>query len=123
MGIGDPAVIAEFLGHVEDVVDLHDAEVRIEALEPRQIGQDVAAPADVTLAGAELPAAGGRAVAFVVGRDVVHAAMRPATEFPNAVGDLDRKTVVQVARHYEDFLTELLPFGDHAFALVEKAGP
>src|SRR4029450_4316800 len=35
MGIGDPALVAELLRHIEDVVDLHDAKVRIEPLQPR----------------------------------------------------------------------------------------
>jgi hypothetical protein len=37
VGIGDPALVAELLGHVEDVVDLDDAEVRVESLEARQV--------------------------------------------------------------------------------------
>src|SRR4051812_18202688 len=123
MWIGDPTVIAELLGHVEDVVHLHNAEVWVEPLQAGQIGEDITAPADIAFAGAELPAAGGGTVALVVGGNVVDAAVWPAAKLPNAIGNFDRKTVVQVAGHHEDLFAELLPFSDHALALIKEAGP
>lgn len=57
---GDPTRSTWLLQHVEGIVNLGNAVVRVEVLEPRQVGQDVAAPADVTLARTKLPPPGRR---------------------------------------------------------------
>ena len=100
--VGDPAGAAELLGHVVGVVDLDDAVVGVEPLRALEVGQDVAGPADITAAGAGLVDAGGGAVAFVIGGDVVHRVQRAGGELPDAVGDLDGEAVVEVGGEDED---------------------
>jgi hypothetical protein len=38
MRVGDPALIAKFLGHVKDIVDLDYRIVRIESFHPGEVG-------------------------------------------------------------------------------------
>ena len=54
---------------------------------------------------------------------MIHAVMRPAAKFPDIVGNLDRKAVVQITRHHKNFLSHLFPFLDEYFPLVKKGGP
>lgn len=121
--IGDPAFVAQFLRLVEDIVDLHDAVVRVESVQAWDVWQDVAAPADVAFAWAELELTGGWSVAFVQLGNVVHAVVRSAAEFPDVVGHFDGKAVVQIAGHDEDLFAHLAPLVDQHFPFVEKAGP
>ena len=101
--IGNKSFTAELLGHVEYVVDLNDAKMRIQTLQPWNVGQNVAAPSDVTFSGAELEFSGGRSIAFVIDGDVVDTVVRTAAEFPNVVGDLDGEAVVKISGHHEYF--------------------
>ena len=48
MRISDQPPVTLFLRHVEHVVDLNDAIVRIASLEPRNVRQNVTRPVDVT---------------------------------------------------------------------------
>ena len=48
MWISDQPLITLLLRHVEDVVDLDDAVVRIASLEPWNVRQNVTRPADIT---------------------------------------------------------------------------
>ena len=121
--VGHEPFVAELLGHVEDVVDLDDAEVRVEALEAWEVGEDIGAPADVALARTPVEDAGGGAVHLVVFGNVVHAVVWAAAEFPDVLGDLDGEAIVEVAGEDEDFFSELVPFVDELFAFVEESGP
>ena len=109
MRVGHEPFVAELLGHVEDVVDLDDAEVRVEAFEAREVGEDVGTPADVALARAPVEDAGGGAIHLVVFGNVVHAVVRAAAKLPDVVGDLDGEAVVKVAGEDEDFLCRACP--------------
>ena len=101
--IGNESFTAELLGHIEYVVDLNDAKMRIQTLQPWNIGQNVAVPSNVTFSRAELEFSGGRSIAFIIDGDVVDTVVRTAAEFPNLASDLDGEAVVKISGHHEYF--------------------
>ena len=101
--IGNKSFTAELLGHVEYFVDLNDAKIPIQTLQPWNVGQNVGAPSDVTFSGAEPEFSGGRSIAFIIDGDVVDTVMRIAAEFPNVASDLDGEAVVKISGHHEYF--------------------
>ena len=52
--VGDESFSAQFLWHIEDIVDLDNAEVRVASFETRDIGKYVCGPSDVAHSGATL---------------------------------------------------------------------
>ena len=110
MWIRNQPLAAKFLWHVKHIVDLHDAEMRIQAFESWKIGQDVAAPANVAFSRTEFPLSGCRPIALVELRYVIDAVVWPATEFPNVVRDFDCEAVAQVASHHENAFSNFFPF-------------
>ena len=123
MRVGHQSLPAQLLGHIEDVVDLHDAKMRVETLESWQVGKDVAAPSNVTFPRTELEFPRGRAITLVVDRDVVNTVVRSTAEFPNVVGDFDGETIVEVSGHDKDLFPKLVPFLDQRLSFVKKSCP
>lgn len=109
MGVGNQALISQFLGHVEDIVYLDDTKVRVKPLESFKIGEDIRAPADVALAWTPVEDAGRRTIHFVILGDVIHTVVRATTEFPYVVSNFDGEAIVEVAGHDKDFFPKRVP--------------
>ena len=123
MRVGHQSLTTELLGHIENVVDLNDTKMRIESLEPWQVGKNVTAPSNVTLSRTKLEFPGGRAITLIVDRNVVDAVVRSTAEFPDVVGDFDGETVMEVSGHHKDLFAKLVPFLDQHLAFVKKSCP
>ena len=54
---------------------------------------------------------------------MIYAVVRSTAEFPDILGDLDRKAVMEVAGEDEYFLAHLFPFGNEEFPFVKEGGP
>ena len=123
MGVGDQALISQFLRHIEDIVHLDDTEVRVKPLESFEVGKDVRAPADVAFARTPVEDASSRPIHFIVLGDMIHTIVRATTELPNVVSNFDGEAIVEVAGHHKDFFSELVPLVYQLFAFIQKAGP
>ena len=123
MGVGDQALISQFLRHIEDIVHLDDTEVRVKPLESFEVGKDVRAPADVAFARTPVEDASSRPIHFVILGDVIHAVVRATTELPYIVSNFDGEAIVEVSGHNKNFFPELVPLVNQLFAFIQKAGP
>ena len=120
MWIGDQAFAPKLFWHVKDIVDLNNTEVGVQTLQSWQVWQDIATPADITFPGPKFELSGRGAITLVIDRDVIHAVVGSAAEFPDVVGNFDGKTVMQVACHDKNFLAKLVPCVDEHFAFIKE---
>ena len=123
MWVGNETFSTELFRHVEYIVDLNDAKVRVEALKPRQVRQDVTAPSDITFSWAKLEFTCCGSITFIVDGNVVDTVVWSAAELPDIVSDFDCKAIVQVTSHHEYFFSQLIPFFDEHFAFVKESCP
>lgn len=121
--VGNETFSTELFRHVEYIVDLNDAKVRVEALKSRQVRQDVTAPSDITFSWAKLEFTCCGSITFIVDGNVVDTVVWSAAELPDIVSDFDCEAVVQVTSHHEYFFSKLIPFFDEHFAFIKESCP
>ena len=66
MRVRDQSLAAQLLRHIENIVHLDHAEIRVQPIKPLQIRKDVAAPTDVAFTRPELELASRRSIHLVV---------------------------------------------------------